>query len=83
MKVLHYLEDKALMEFAIDGIRRTKTNKSCLYGATSMKEFRKELELYSYIEIKSLGIAPFKLLPEVKMRGKNDDILKLIQDVPY
>lgn len=41
------VEDAALIEYVIDGIRDSETNKAILYGATDMKEFRKKLEIYS------------------------------------
>lgn len=51
--LLGTVEDEALMEYVIDGIRDTESNKSILYGATNMKEFRKKLELYSEIRRKT------------------------------
>lgn len=37
------VEDAALMEYVIDGIRDLETNKAMLYGAADIKEFRKKL----------------------------------------
>ncbi|XP_041969322.1 uncharacterized protein LOC121726157 [Aricia agestis] len=41
------VEDAALIEYVIDGIRDLDTNKGILYGASDIKEFRKKLEIYS------------------------------------
>lgn len=41
------VEDAALIEYVIDGIRDLETNKVILYGATDIKDFRKKLEIYS------------------------------------
>lgn len=41
------VEDAALMEYVIDGIRDLETNKTILYGATDIKDFRKKLDVYS------------------------------------
>lgn len=46
------IEDEALIEYIIDGIRDTETNKAILYGAANIKEFRKKLDLYSEIRKK-------------------------------
>lgn len=47
------VEDEALMEYVIDGIRDSETNKAILYGAETLKEFRKKLDLYAEIRKKS------------------------------
>ncbi|CAK1600989.1 unnamed protein product [Parnassius mnemosyne] len=41
------VEDAALIEYVIDGIRNLETNKVILYGATDIKDFRRKLEIYS------------------------------------
>lgn len=41
------VEDAALIEYVIDGIRDLDTNKTILYGASDMKDFRRKLEIYS------------------------------------
>lgn len=43
------VEDEAVMEYVIDGIRDSETNKAILYGARDMKEFRAKLESYSQL----------------------------------
>ncbi|KAL0880685.1 hypothetical protein ABMA27_001903 [Loxostege sticticalis] len=40
------IEDAALIEYVIDGIRDSESNKVILYGASDMKEFRKKLDIY-------------------------------------
>ena len=40
------LEDEAVIEHTINGIPDSEFNKSILYGAATMDEFRKKLELY-------------------------------------
>lgn len=41
------IEDDALIEYVIDGIRDSESNKSMLYGASNLKDFRKKLKDYS------------------------------------
>lgn len=41
------VEDDALIEYVIDGIRDSETNKAILYGARDIKEFRAKLDSYS------------------------------------
>ncbi|CAH0703214.1 unnamed protein product [Spodoptera exigua] len=41
------VEDAALVEYVIDGIKDLETNKVILYGAADIKEFRKKLDIYS------------------------------------
>ncbi|XP_060804305.1 uncharacterized protein LOC132902567 [Amyelois transitella] len=46
------IEDAALMEYVIDGIEDTETNKAILYGASNLKEFRKKLDIYKTMKEK-------------------------------
>ncbi|OWR51879.1 putative blastopia polyprotein [Danaus plexippus plexippus] len=46
------IEDEALMEYVIDGIRDSESNKIVLYGASNLKEFRKKLDISSDIKKK-------------------------------
>ncbi|GBP91663.1 hypothetical protein EVAR_77460_1 [Eumeta japonica] len=41
------VEDTALMEYVIDGIKDLETNKAIFDGAADLKEFRKKLDIYS------------------------------------
>ncbi|CAK1603490.1 unnamed protein product [Parnassius mnemosyne] len=47
------IEDAALMEYVIDGIQDSESNKSILYGASNLKEFRKKLDIYKSIKEKT------------------------------
>lgn len=49
------VEDAALMEYVIDGIRDLETNKIILYGASDLKDFRKKLDTYSEFRRKMSG----------------------------
>ncbi|XP_015596320.1 uncharacterized protein LOC107268244 [Cephus cinctus] len=40
------IEEEAIIQYSIDGIRDDEVNKTILYGASSIKEFRKKLQLY-------------------------------------
>lgn len=40
------IEDSSLMQYIIDGINDTNTNKILLYGATTMQEFKRKLNVY-------------------------------------
>lgn len=57
ISMLGHIDDNALMEYVIDGIRDTEINKSMLYEAVDMKEFRKKLNLYAEIR-KKISTAP-------------------------
>lgn len=52
LAVLGNIEDDALMEYIIDGIPDNEMNKTILYGASNIKEFRKKLDLYAEIKKK-------------------------------
>lgn len=57
------VEDEAIIEYVIDGIRDSETNKSILYGATDMKQFRKKLEVYTQIKEKMHHKAAAQITP--------------------
>ncbi|XP_045500402.1 uncharacterized protein LOC123697879 isoform X2 [Colias croceus] len=59
LAVLGNVEDEALMEYVIDGIKDSESNKNILYGACNIKEFRKKLDIYS--EIKKKSYSPNKI----------------------
>lgn len=46
------VEDSALMQYVIDGIRDSTSNKTVLYGATSLKEFKAKLKCYETMWMK-------------------------------
>ena len=43
------IDDEALMQYVINGIQGESTSKAVLYGATSLAEFRKKLQVFSAI----------------------------------
>ncbi|XP_061390803.1 uncharacterized protein LOC133326139 [Musca vetustissima] len=46
------VEDSALIQYVIDGIRDSTSNKTILYGATSLKEFKAKLKCYENMWMK-------------------------------
>ncbi|KAJ0179012.1 hypothetical protein K1T71_005787 [Dendrolimus kikuchii] len=55
------LEDEALIEYVIDGIRDSEINKAILYGATDIKQFRKKLEVYAQIKEHKMQQRPIQM----------------------
>lgn len=51
------IEDKALMEYVIDGIRDSESNKMVLYQDSNLKEFRKKFDIYSDIKKKLFSLS--------------------------
>ncbi|CAK1582740.1 unnamed protein product [Parnassius mnemosyne] len=47
------IEDAALMKYVIDGIQDSESNKSILYRASNLKEFRKKLDIYKSFKEKT------------------------------
>jgi len=47
------IEDEALFQYVIDGIDEQSTNKSILYGAKNMKEFKEKLKTYEKIRTRT------------------------------
>ncbi|XP_067204182.1 uncharacterized protein [Linepithema humile] len=50
------IEEEALFQYVIDGIDDQSMNKSILYGAENMKEFKEKLKIYEKVKTKSAGI---------------------------
>lgn len=46
------IEDEALMQYVIDGIRDEHSNELILYGAETISEFKTKLRIYSGMKIK-------------------------------
>lgn len=47
------VEDEAIIQYVIDGIDDYESNKSILYGAATIKEIKKRLEMYEMMKFKS------------------------------
>lgn len=52
------IEDSSLVQYIIDGISDTNTNKILLYGASNMQEFKRKLNVYKAFKTQAIAATP-------------------------
>ena len=66
------IEDDALMQYVIDGIQNLTMNKSILYGATNLKDFKAKLKCYEVMHEKSKCRPEAGLIQQKVLSGKTE-----------
>lgn len=66
------IENDALMQYVIDGIRDLTINKSILYGATDLKEFKEKLRCYEVMQERGKHNDNYKQAQPTKKQTKNE-----------
>ena len=65
------IEDDALMQYVIDGIRDLTFNKSILYGATNLRDFNERLKCYEIMQEKAKLQNDFKRIQPATMQQRD------------